>query len=169
VERGFTARRAVGASAARNSPIGTVSTCREFLRKLDLSAFGTSDPSAFNTALDRHTRRLAQRLKPKGKGWGLARKVVNIFLRDCLYTQNLRTAYRLDRAEELMELPLDSITAGMLRENCDGLLTRWHGVRRVDVALNREYQLAALLVARENKIARVHLDALWWSQSRDSA
>jgi hypothetical protein len=166
--QGFTARRAVGASTARGSRKGTVKTCRDFLRTVDLSQFATSDPPSFNATLDRVTNRFAKKLKPRHHKWGLARKVLNIFLRDSFYTDWLRNGYRLGKARNLFELPLDEITATLLHEKHQGKPLRpWRGVSKVDAALNREYQAAALKVAKQKRVARVHLDALWWSQSRD--
>ena len=54
---------------------------------------------------------------PKGaQAWGTARKALNIFLRDALYTTYLSKRYGLPRAEASLEIPLDSITAVRLRE-----------------------------------------------------
>jgi hypothetical protein len=94
--------------------------------------------------------------------------VVNIFLRDSFYTVMLCDAYGLARAEKLFDMPLDRITAANLREKFDGPLTRWRSVKWTDSDLSREYQAAALAVATVNGLSRVHLDALWWSQSRDT-
>lgn len=165
--KSFTARRAVGPSAVRGSKQGTVATCREFLRRLDLSKFGTSDSAKFIAALDHATEQLEGQLRSKHK-WGLARKVLNIFLRDSFYTTLLCDAYDLGKAEKLFEMPLDSITAGKLREEFNGPLTRWRGVKWTESELNREYQAAALAFATVKGVARVHLDALWWSQSRSN-
>jgi hypothetical protein len=162
----FTARRAVGPSAVRSSRKGTAKMCREFLCELDLSKFGTSDSAKFAAALDRATSRLESRLRAKHK-WGLARKVLNIFLRDSFYTTFLCDAYNLARAKQLFEMPLDSITAAELRKKYDGPLPRWRGVKWTDSELSRSYQGAALKVATDDDLPRVHLDALWWSKSRD--
>ena len=37
-----------------------------------------------------------KKLPKKSRRWGRARKGLNIFLRDCLYTVHIRKAYRLD-------------------------------------------------------------------------
>jgi hypothetical protein len=89
-------------------------------------------------------------------------KVLNIFLRDCFYTEGLRAVFNLDKAEDLFELPLDSITADSLHKKHRGEpLQRWTGVINVDPQLNDKYQKAALAYALRRGIARVHLDALW--------
>lgn len=102
------------------------------------------------------------------RSWGLARKLLNIFLRDCLYTVYLRDAYHLDRAEAHLEIPLDSITSAELRANSKrGELPAWRGVRDLTWRTSREYQRVGSRVAKELGIERVHLDAYWWSMDRD--
>ena len=94
----------------RGSREGTVASARARLRTVDLSEFGTSDEEEFLAALDRWTS-LVRRSLPGNARWGLARKVLNIFLRDAVYNVYLRTAFRLDRCEPLCELPMDRIVA----------------------------------------------------------
>ncbi len=108
-----TARVAVGSSAARNQGApGLVSAAREFFATLPLENFGVSNPAIFRQRLDRATGNLFGALPREAQSWGLARKLLNIFLRDALYTAYLRTRFGLDAAEELYELPLDSIRPG---------------------------------------------------------
>jgi hypothetical protein len=76
-----------------------------FLRHLDLAQFGSD---GFEGALVRSTKDLQAALPPTSRYWGIARKVLNIFLRDCLYTRYLDTSYHLHSNEDLFELPLDS-------------------------------------------------------------
>jgi len=169
VVRSRVARIAVGPSTVRGrGNKGAVKAARKFLRKLDLRPFGTTHAVAFCKALDRSTLRLSKKLPRKARRWGIARKVINIFLRDALYTAYLRDAYKLGRAEAFYELPLDSITAKHLKQTTWGKrLSRWRGVKYVTPTSSDEYQEAAKLVALEKRVARVHLDAYWWSASRD--
>jgi hypothetical protein len=141
------------------------------LAGLDLRQFGVSGQALFRRRLDRATERLSRALPPRGRSWGVARKLLNIFLRDALYTSYLREAFRLDRAEDLLELPLDSITARRLRfEVGRGQLPRWQGVKRISPAASAEFQAAAAAVASARGISRVHLDAFWWgSRSKNGA
>jgi hypothetical protein len=113
--------------------------------------------------LDRVTAELMDALPRAGRSWGVARKVLNIFLRDALYTVYLRDAYGLDQGEELFELPIDSITAQRLR-GCvgRGQLPPWLGVKRLEPETSDLYQATAQGVAAGRGIARVHLDAYWW-------
>ena len=83
------------------------------------------------------------------------------------YTSFLAEHYRLTAAARLFELPLDSITVKELKKRSANRLPRWKGVKHLTPALSRELQQAAAEVANEDGIARVHLDAIWWSVSRD--
>jgi hypothetical protein len=99
---------------------------------------------------------------------GLARKFLNIFLRDCFYTTYLAHAYHLERTEELLELPLDSITAKELRKAAPpGQLPRWPGVRKLTKDVSARYQAVALDEARNERMARVHLDSQYWAANRE--
>jgi hypothetical protein len=164
-----TARVAITASTARGrGSKGAVKTARRFLCRLPLAQFGLRRVSMFETRLNRTTMQLVSVLPRKARRWGLARKFLNIFLRDCFYTTYLARAYHLDRAEHLFELPLDSITARELRNAAGrGSLAGWPGVRKLTKNISDAYQAAALHEARREKIARVHLDAKYWASNRD--
>ncbi len=169
--RSRAARIAVGPSTVRGQGVpGVVDSARAFLRRLDLRPFATDDPVAFKRALDSVTRRFVAALPEGAQSWGLARKLLNIFLRDCLYTVYLREHHNLGCGERLYELPLDSITAGrLLQEAGAGSLSPWGGVKYLTPELSDRYQDAAARVAEAKGIHRVHLDAYWWSQARDSS
>ena len=94
---------------------GVVAAVRAHLGRLDLRPFGTHDGDRFLAELNSATTRLQAVLPENARYWGLARKGLNIFLRDCLYTVYLRERYRLDRAEPFFEVPLDSISAKHIR------------------------------------------------------
>jgi hypothetical protein len=168
IVRSRVARIAVGPSTVRGrGHSGTVRAARAFLRKMDLRAF-SSGSRAFASVLDSATERLRKALPRAARRWGIARKLLNIFLRDCFCTTYLSHAFHLGRLEGLLELPLDSITARELRGVAGrGVLPAWKGVKRVTPETNRVYQEVALVEARRRGLARVHLDALWWSKERD--
>lgn len=163
------ARSAVGASAARGrGNTGVVTAARKHLRRLNLARFDAS-PAAFRRALDRETKALLAALPKGARHWGVARKLLNIFLRDCLYTTYLARSFHLARSESSFEIPLDSITAlNVKRAGARGALPGWPGVKHVTPALNDQFQRAAALEAARERLARVHMDAVWWSQSRDT-
>lgn len=156
------ARMAVGASAARGrGNKGVVSHAREFMRRVDLARFATSARRQFEQTLDSETDKLVAKLPKSASSWGLSRKLLNIFLRECLYNGYLNEAYGLGRAEALLEIPLDSITARRLRE-AQPDLPRWLGVRGLSPEVSALYQTAAHDIATKRRTARVHLDAYWW-------
>jgi hypothetical protein len=156
------ARVAVGASATRGQGgPGIVPRARRFFLRLRLARFGTPSQRTFTRSLDTATKRLIALLPKRSATWGLARKLLNIFLRDSLYTGYLSQAYRLSAAERLLEIPLDSITAKQIRKRVPGL-PRWRGVKYLDQQTSAVYQAAALLIAEREGVARVHLDAHWW-------
>jgi hypothetical protein len=161
------ARVAVTASAVRGSGNkGIVRAARRYLGQMNLGPFGSSDAMAFAAALDSETDGLCAVLPVGARHWGVARKLLNIFLRDCFYTSYLATDFCLHSSERLLELPLDSITVKHLKRAVEGL-PRWKGVRHLSPPLSQQLQEAAGKEAERKGIARVHLDALWWSVSRD--
>jgi hypothetical protein len=163
------ARVSVGASTVRGAGNkGVAAACREFLAQMDLRPFGTNSRVRFSQALDEQTEALRLALPYRVRKWGLARKVLNIFLRDSLYTSYLADAYRLSRAEHLMELPLEPITVKALKaEGERGALPRWSGVKALTPSDSQIYQAAAAEWAAAHGYARVHLDSIWWSLGRD--
>jgi hypothetical protein len=99
----------------------------------------------------------------------VARKLLNIYLRDCVYSAHLRSAYSLGQIEPFCEVPLDSITAKKLRGSADGAaLPAWPGVGRLTPTVSAHYQAVATQIARARKLRVVHLDAFWWSEDRDT-
>ncbi len=99
------ARIAVGASTVRGrGHTGTVREARHHFSKMDLRVFGVAS-SRFRAVLDRETLRLQSALPIAARRWGIARKLLNIFLRDCFYTGQLSEAYRLATLETEFEIP----------------------------------------------------------------
>jgi hypothetical protein len=163
------ARIAIGASTLRGRGNGgAAAAARAFLRKLDLRLFGDADAGRFSEKLDASTNDLCALLPPGARHWGIARKALNIYLRDCLYNTFLDAAFGLRNQEGQFELPLDSITAGNLKGVVGrGRLPPWPGVKHLSPALNAQFQAAAAAEAQKRGFARVHLDPFWWSVSRD--
>lgn len=163
------ARISVGASTVRGrGNAGVVAASRAYLRQLDLRVFGQPTKDRFSNHLDAATIGLRDSLPRGARHWGLARKVMNIFLRDCLYTTYLDAAFGLRRNEAYLELPLDSITAVQLKRAVGrGRLPAWPGVKHLTEPLSARFQDAASVEATRRGIPRIHLDAIWWSVSRD--
>lgn len=156
------ARAAIGPSATRGQGApGVVAQAREFLAAIQLSQFGTGNRAVFCRRLDAATHQLEAALPRSASTWGLSRKLMNLFLRDCLYTSFLARANGLGKAEHLLEIPLDSITARSIRQDHPHL-PRWPGVKYLDADLSAAYQAAAASSATRHRVARVHMDAYWW-------
>jgi len=160
------ARDALGGAAGTRSAgaKGAVRAGRAFLCEIDLRTFRTPNAARFLAALDETTEGLRLAFPEEARHWGLARKGLNIFLRDCLSNVYLREAYTLQGAEPLYEVPLDSITGHALYDLSDGTLPRWGTVKDLTPEESEAYQDVAAQVAESRGIARVHLDAIWWEQ-----
>ena len=157
------ARVAVGSSAARGQGApGLVDAGRTFVSTLNLEPFGTDNEADFQRSLDDATAGMMRALPRKGSTWGISRKLVNIFLRECLYTWHLRERFALHRGEPFFEMPLDSLTGKGLRKR-DPSLPKWHTVKGLDPATSRIFQDAATRVAAAEGYNRVHLDLLLWA------
>jgi len=131
--------------------------------------FGKTTESGFAKNLDTATHALCDALPRGARHWGLARKVINIFLRNCLYTTYLDAAFGLHWNEPYFELPLDSITAVHLKRAAGrGRLPAWPGVKHLTEPISAKFQEAATAEADRRRISRIHLDAIWWSVSRDN-
>lgn len=157
------ARIAIGSSSMRGrGSEGVVDAGRGFLNSLPLISFGTADPDKFKSSLDSATLGLKNAFPKNSRYWGLARKGLNIFLRDCLYTVYLRDNYSLGLAEALFEVPLDSLSGRALHKAAVDRLPPWHTVRGLTPKLSDKYQGIASELATLKGIARVHLDVFWW-------
>lgn len=157
------ARAALPPSSVRGKgSAGVAKAGRAFLRRLDLAPFGRAGADRFAASLDTATEELRRALPRDGRSWGLARKMLNLFLRDALYTTHLERRYGLSVNEAHFELPLDKFTGSELVRLAEGKLPSWPGVRALRRQESARYQEAALEHARKARVARVHLDALWW-------
>jgi hypothetical protein len=114
------ARMAATGSALRNTGAkGVVGLARTFLESLELSDFTKGD---FPAVLDEKTERLCdvfrEVLPPdKGECWGLARKALNLFLRDAFYNRFLYEKFGLESIAQELETPLDGDADSGLRRH----------------------------------------------------
>lgn len=158
---------AVGPSTARGQGApGVVGALRIALDAVPLSRFSKSKQSGFVRALDDSTQMVMAALPRPARSWGLARKCLNIFLRDCFYNTYLRDAYGLEVAEPWFEVPLDGVVAEGLNKSLTVSLPRWPGVKRVTPEISERYQEVASLLSRSWGITRVHLDTYLWASGR---
>lgn len=112
------------------------------------------------------TERLRMALPKGARHWGLARKLLNIFLRDATYNHHLRTQFGLGSIEPLLEIPLDSFTQRHLKRLFPSRkLPRWRGVNMVTPEENAEFQAFAKCWHDEfDAENRVELDTHFWRQ-----
>ena len=151
----------------RMGPGGTLDCIRTFLKKVDFAAISKKEPSQYAQTLDELTENL-RRTMPKGAdGWGVARKCLNLFFRDCLYNFYLREAYDLEKFERYLEIPLDSYVGRELRRE-DGRLPRWHTVKGLTREESAKFQEVASEIANRKKTNRVHLDVVYWRGEQNS-
>jgi hypothetical protein len=161
---------AIPASALRGqSAPGLIETARRFFHTLPLAPFGVTNGKRFASRLDEATLLLLKTFPRHARHWGVARKAINLFLRDAFYNQFLASKYRLSRAAAFYELPLDSITSKAIREFDDEWdFPKWNGLGHISVEESRMYQDAATDIAMEYDCERVHLDAHIWAAPRDA-
>src|SRR4051794_30529212 len=87
---------AIGASTVRGQGAkGVAAAARQVLAGVPLRAFAAADPAAFRSVLDDATIRLMRALPEAARSWGLARKCLNVFLRDALYNVYLAAEFGL--------------------------------------------------------------------------
>ena len=158
------ASAAIGASTIRGmGPKGTAKRARAFLAGLNLNRFRVDSKREFAQVLDRATDSFLAALPPKAKHWGLARKLLNIFLRDAAYNRYLSQRFALWRVERWMEVPLDSHVGKQLRASPEGKhLPRWKTVIGLAFEESTELQRVATTVARRKGVTRVDLDVYYW-------
>jgi hypothetical protein len=166
----YVAVSAIGVTAVRGRTRGVLRAARAFAAKLDLTQFSVTDKALFRAALDAATDRLQHALPAGGRSWGVARKAVNLFLRDALYNHYLRAAFELAKAEPWFEVPLDSmVAASLLKRNPRAAVPAWATVKGLSPSENDAYQEALRALAARLGVAAVHLDSLLWLEGTGAA
>lgn len=144
-------------------PAGTIGAAKIFFHKFDLRFIKARGESSFLKKLEDSTQELMSTLPREGQRWGSSRKFLNIFLRNCLYNKYLCEHYDFQTLENWLEVPLDSHVGKGLKLEVDGkALPRWKTVIGLTPELSGKYQGVANAIAHKRKIARVHLDILYW-------
>lgn len=158
------ASAAIGASTIRRmGPKGTAVRARRFLARVNLNRFRVNSKREFDHVLNSVTESFLRALPRKAKRWGLARKLLNIFLRDAAYNRYLSQRFGLRKVERWMEVPLDSHVGTQLRATTDGRnLPRWKTVVGLTSDVSAAFQKVATTVARRKGVTRVDLDVYYW-------
>jgi len=166
----FTGIQAVSVSTVRGLPEGSLGKIQAYLGRLRLGRLAGMDGADYARWLDAKTRDLQRKLRGRNKRWGLARKSMNLFMRQCLYNTYLSRRFRLARFQKQMEIPLDSRVArefGKDARNTRRNLTEWPSLNGLKYRVSREYQEHAEdLASRKGLPARVFLDHYLWLKNR---
>jgi hypothetical protein len=152
----------------RNQGRGVLKAVQEYLGQLPLHDIPTHSESEFGACLSAKTEELIRAMPLDTRPWGTARKALNLFLRGCFYNHYLRSHYRLDRVEQLLEIPLDGVTARALkREAGRGRLPRWPRLKHLDARTSEEFQTSARTYSQQVGLpARVFVDNYLWLKNR---
>jgi hypothetical protein len=144
-------------------PSGTISSAKVFFSKFDIRFIKSRSEAIFLQKLDHSTNDLMEFLPVGGRHWGSSRKFLNIFLRNCLYNKYLNEHYGLQGLENWLEVPLDSHVGKGLKLEREGIsLPAWKTVVGLIPEQSGMYQDVASKVASRRKVAKVHLDVLYW-------
>lgn len=166
----FAAIEAVGTSAVRGQPAKTKKVIQKVLMAADLNAIPRRSQPKFEKWRNQLTECVQRKLPNPDKPWGIARKAVNLFLRDCFYNHYLREEYGLAAVEQWLEVPLDGVVSrAFCREAGRGELPRWRGLGRVTPGDSVRFQeFAKWLAGRVGLQARIFLDNVVWLRNRTS-
>jgi hypothetical protein len=159
-----TAELAVGPSTVRNAGArGVVRAASEALTSVNLKRFNVNSRQTFLRILNRETKKVRSQLPKGAQHWGVARKVLNIFLRDVVYHRHLCEHYSLRRIEKWLELPLDAqVAAGITAAAPEPSLPRWHSIKGLTPDDSQKYQDASIQIAKGKGVLPIHMEYEWW-------
>jgi len=164
----FTGIQAVSVSTVRGLPEGSLGKIHAYLGRLRLGRLAGMNGTDYARWLDARTVHLQKKLGGRPKQWGVARKAMNLFMRQCLYNTYLSKKFRLARFQKQMEIPLDSRVAHGLGKDARKRklkLPPWRGLIGLDEdgETSRKFQdYAKDLAPRKGLPARVFLDNYLW-------
>jgi hypothetical protein len=164
---------AIGASAIRNQGSGgLIKILRQYFEtKVDLEHFTKSliDETQYRDFLNGHTSNILTLFPDTAQSWGAARKGLNLFLREIIYSKFFSLRYSLpDNFDEFnflvkfMEVPLDKEVAQGLIADSNGQLPKWINIKHLTPTLSETYQNQAFIIATQENVARVNLDLKYW-------
>ena len=164
---------AIGASAIRNQGSGgLIKILRQYFEtEVDLERFIKSlvDETQYKDFLNGHTSIILTLFPQTAQSWGAARKGLNLFLREIIYSKFFSHRFLLpDNFDDFnlfvkfMEVPLDKEVANGLIGDSNGQLPKWINIKHLTPTLSEIYQSQALIVATQENVARVNLDLKYW-------
>jgi hypothetical protein len=174
------AQSCVGASAIRNQgkkgDKGLIKTCRTYFEhQIDVAEVFTlmCPESEYTNYLNKHTNNIVLQFPETAQSWGAARKGLNLFFRDLCYNRYFADRFSLPTefnqngiVLQNLEVPLDKDVAKGLRKRFKRQLPKWPGIKNLTSEISNIYQGKASEFAKEEKIARVHLDIMFWRDGK---
>jgi hypothetical protein len=145
----------------------------DFLRSRNLTSLFDKTEAEFTAWLNMQSTRLSKHIvatkDPSVSTWGMARKILNIFLHNVYFNNVLHQGYQLERIEPYFEVPLDSdVVAWLLRVadetqiEFENPITGKFAVYKVTKTANESFQRLATKVARKFRTSRVYLDTYFY-------
>lgn len=164
---------AIGASAIRNQGSGgLIKILRQYFEtKVDLKHFTKSlvDETQYRDFVNEHTSNILALFPDTAQSWGAARKGLNLFLREIIYSKFFSHRFSLpDNFDEFnqlvkfMEVPLDKEVAHGLISDSNGQLPKWINIKHLTPTLSETYQSQAFIIAVQENVTRVNLDLKYW-------
>lgn len=157
----------VATSTVRGQPKGTVAIARKFLQSINLKDFSVENEDQFRNVLNSCTEELKDMLP--SNSWGIARKVLNIFLFQAVHDIFLNRNYELDKIIKYLEVPLDNPNAKKIKcyAKMDGKNLEWRNIYSLKAEESIKFQEYARGYAnREFNCERCHLDIYWWHSEK---
>jgi hypothetical protein len=149
----YVARCAIGPSTVRNMGVN-LRAAQDFLAELDINDLRAEK---FEDFLENETVLFEKKCAAQ---FGVARKCLNIFLRNASHNFWMRNKFNFVEIESKLEIPLDSRTMSGIRLNRPFL--RKSSVKDIPRDLHDKYQSAANEIAQEKGTSRIHLDLDYW-------
>lgn len=131
---------------------------------MDLQHFSSAvNKVQFKKQLDDHTEKLKEQLPTKS--WGIARKVLNIFLFQTTHDVLLNKIRPLNNVIAYLELPLDNANAKKLQKLArkESIRLDWSNIYSLEPEDSNRFQKYAKQIAScVYKCERCYLDLYWW-------
>ena len=167
----YCANVAITASALRKQgDSGLVELARRFLGDLPLAPLRTLGPPNYPHWLNDQTNALAELFREKHAHWGSARKSINIFMTMAALNRFLCSAYELERFEHVMEVPLDSVVMGDLRQwekdHAAAITLPAVSITDLEPETSCKFQNVAAKRADALGVPRGRLDAMLWKPTK---
>jgi hypothetical protein len=163
------ANTSVGTSTVRGQPKGTAIIARKQLQSVNLKDFSDASEDQFTNVLDAYTEKLKNKLP--SNSWGIARKVLNIFLFQAAHDVFLNRNYTLDKITRYLEVPLDNPNAKKLKKiaKSEGKNLYWKNIYSLVPETSNQFQEYARKYAYQKyNCERCYLDIFWWRSENDT-